>query len=94
MLQVIAAHPDLLGIGLDEGTAIVVHGDTAKVVGASKMAVYDRNYKPGADGKAYYFLGAGDELDLKTRQAKRSAPRAFIDEVEAALLASGAEASE
>src|SRR5262249_19750962 len=34
MLPVIAAHPDLLGIGLDEGTAIVVHGDTARVVGA------------------------------------------------------------
>jgi peptidyl-dipeptidase A len=92
MLPVIAAHPELLGIGLDEGTAMIVHADTARVAGASKMAVYDRNYKPGADGKAYYFLGAGDEIDLKSRKAKRSAPRAFIDETEAALLASGVEA--
>jgi peptidyl-dipeptidase A len=91
MLQVIAAHPALLGIGLDEGTAIIVHGDTAKVVGASKMAVYDRNYKAGTDGRAYYFLGAGDQIDLKTRKSKRFAPRAFIDEVEEALLASAKE---
>jgi cyanophycinase len=91
MLQVIGAHPELLGIGLDEGTAMVVRGDTAKVIGASKMAVYDRNYTMHADGKAYFFLGAGDELDLKTRKAKRSAPGAFIDEAEATLLTSDVE---
>jgi peptidyl-dipeptidase A len=92
MLQVIAKHPELLGIGLDEGTAIVVHGDSGKIMGRSKMAVYERNYKPGADGKAYYFLGAGDEFDLKTHKAKRSEPRAFTDEVETALDTSGVEA--
>jgi peptidyl-dipeptidase A len=92
MLAVIAKHPELLGIGLDEGTAIVVHGDTSKVIGASKMAVYDPHYKPGPDGRAYYFLGEGDEFDLKTRQARRNAPRTFMDEVEEALLASGVEA--
>ena len=27
MLQVINVHPELLGIGIDEKTAIVVHGD-------------------------------------------------------------------
>jgi peptidyl-dipeptidase A len=91
MLQVIAAHPALLGLGLDEGTAIIVHGDIGAVMGASKMAVYDHNYKPGADGKAYYFLGAGDTIDLKTRKAKRNPARVFIDEAETALDASGVE---
>src|SRR2546425_254934 len=68
LLQVIAAHPHLLGIGLDESTAIVVQGDTAKVIGASKVAIYDRNYQAGADGKSYYFLSSGDTFHLKNRR--------------------------
>src|SRR4030095_4405381 len=48
LLPVIAAHPALLGLGLDEGTAIVVQGDRARVVGASKLAVYDQAFTPGA----------------------------------------------
>ena len=68
MLQVIDAHPELLGIGLDEGTAIVVRGDVAEVVGVSKMAVYDKKYGGGPDGKRYYFLSAGDKFDLAGRK--------------------------
>jgi cyanophycinase len=67
MLQVIDAHPKLLGIGLDEGTAIVVQGDHAEVVGRSKMAVYDPKHAAGADGRRYYFLDAGTKFNLLTR---------------------------
>jgi len=31
----------LLGIGLDENTAIVVHGDEFEVIGESFVAIYD-----------------------------------------------------
>ena len=51
-----------------EGTAIEVHGDTARVIGKSKVAVYDPNYKHGENEPAYYFLSAGDQLDLKERR--------------------------
>jgi cyanophycinase len=71
MLEVIAAHPELLGIGLDEGTAIVVRGDTAEVVGRSKAAFYNAR---DADGAAYYFLQAGDVFDLGGRRVLRGAP--------------------
>jgi cyanophycinase len=60
MVAVIAAHPQLLGIGIDESTAVVVQGDQLEVVGPSKVAIYER-------GKPYYFLSAGDRFDLKTR---------------------------
>lgn len=63
LAQVVKAHPELLGIGIDEGTAIEVHGDTAMVLGRSKVAITDgRNH----DGKPYYFLSAGDRFDLAT----------------------------
>lgn len=67
MLAVIAKHPGLLGIGLDESTAIVVEGDRFRVIGPSKVAVYDRAYRPGPDGLPYFFLSAGDAFDMAAR---------------------------
>jgi cyanophycinase len=65
---VIAAHPELLGLGIDEGTAIVVQGDRARVIGASKVAITEHGYTPGPDGHPYFFLLPGDVLDLVTRR--------------------------
>ena len=68
MQVVIAAHPELLGFGIDEGTALVVQGDRARVIGASKVAITDHSYTPGADGRGYFFLNPGEVLDLLTRR--------------------------
>ena len=53
LAQVVAAHPDVLGIGIDEGTAILVRGNGFVVVGPSIVAITD-----GAlhRGKSYYVL--------------------------------------
>ena len=67
MVQVVAAHPELLGIGIDEATAIEVHANVFTVIGPSKVAIYDIN-TPGPDGKPYYFLSAGDKFDMKSRR--------------------------
>src|SRR5579862_2119393 len=91
MLQVIAAHPQLLGIGVDEGMAIIVKGDEFNVIGPTQVAIYDPRYKPAPGGKAYYFLSDGDTFDLKTRRARIAAggkptigqARAFLDDAEA-----------
>src|SRR6185369_1088293 len=40
MLEVVKAHPALLGVGIDEKTAIVVHGNEFNVIGPSKVAIY------------------------------------------------------
>jgi len=65
LLEVIGTHPELLGIGLDEGTAILVTGDRAEVIGRSLVAFYNTR---DADGEAYYFLGAGGVFDLGERR--------------------------
>lgn len=70
LLQVIARYPNLLGIGLDEGTGIVVRGDTAAVIGRSKAAFY--NTDP-ANSRVYFYLTSGDRFDLA---ARRALPRA------------------
>jgi len=64
--KVLAAHPELLGIGIDEGTAIVVHGDEFEVIGRSKAFVYGSAEKPDADGP-FVALTAGDRFDLAHR---------------------------
>jgi len=68
MLAVIDRYPKLLGIGIDESTAIVVRGDEAEVVGDSKVAIYDYKAPRAADGKRYYFLASGERFDLSKRK--------------------------
>jgi cyanophycinase len=72
LIPVIEKHPQLLGIGLDEDTAIVVTGDQFEVLGQSVVAIYD-NRRTLSDRGRFYFLRAGDTFDLKTRQARRRA---------------------
>lgn len=70
LVQVIEAHPELLGIGIDENTAIVVQGDRFEVMGASYVLVYDNGKMVGEEGR-FYFLAPGDRFDLSTREATR-----------------------
>lgn len=82
MIEVIEAHPELLGIGLDENTAIVVQGDNFQVIGESYAIIYDSGATTGTDGK-FYFLAPGDRFNLATRQATRAATtQRAIDNVE------------
>lgn len=70
MIEVIEANPDLLGIGLDEDTAIVVQGDRFEVMGRSYALIYDNQTTTGDNGK-FYFLAPGDRFNLATREATR-----------------------
>jgi len=70
LVEVIEAHPELLGIGLDENTAIVVRGDGFEVIGSGYVAIYDSTKVVG-EGGAFYFLAPGDRFDRSTRQPLR-----------------------
>src|SRR5262249_52409152 len=64
---VIAAHPQLLGIGISESTAIIVKGDSFSIIGKGNVAITDgKEY----GGKPYYFLKVGDSFDLAKRKKK------------------------
>lgn len=72
--QVIAAHPALLGLGLDEGTAIVVRGDRAEVMGPGMLYVHNGREALPAD-TPYVTLRAGESLDLRQRRRVSAAQR-------------------
>ena len=78
LVEVIESHPELLGIGLDEDTAIVVHGDTFEVMGNGYVAIYDST-NIVVDGWKFYFLAPGDRYDLSTRKPTRKtySPESF-----------------
>ena len=70
LIEVVESHPEVLGIGLDEDTAIIVRGNSAEVIGDSYALVFDDRTTTGRDGR-FYFLAPGDGLDLWTRTPAR-----------------------
>jgi cyanophycinase len=64
MSRVVTAHPDILGIGLDESTAIVIRGDQFEVIGRGRVYITDGK---DHDGKPYYPLSRGAHFSLATQ---------------------------
>ena len=79
LIGVIQAHPDMLGIGIDENTAIVVQADSFQVIGTSLVTIVDNKHQVTHDGPEtfrtvgglFYFLRPGDTYNLKTRTPNR-----------------------
>ena len=77
MLDILKNRPELLGVSIDEGTAMVVQKNQFKVLGDSYVIVYDGSFwsREGSDLKnlppqdnLFYFLREGDQYDLKKRK--------------------------
>jgi len=81
LTEIIETHPELLGIGIDEDTAIVVQGDKFEVIGKSYVAIYDRQNRVDT-GKGFYLLSPGDIFDLRARQPYR--PTMVLEPLEVA----------
>src|SRR6185436_5967747 len=71
IIPVIKKYPNMLGIGLSEGTAIVVTGDRFEVIGKWKVAIHDntRVYQPWE--KPYFVISPGDVYNMKTRTVEK-----------------------
>ncbi len=79
LFEILKNRPELLGIGLDEDTAIVVQGNEFEVIGENYVLVYDGNFfsregfglkKLPEKSKLFYFLRKGDRYDLLNRKVK------------------------
>lgn len=68
MTGLMKQYPQLLGIGIDEGTGLVVKGTTAEVIGKTKVAFFDTNAKPNEGEKDYVEVPSGGKYDLKNRK--------------------------
>jgi cyanophycinase len=70
LIEVMQKHPDILGIGIDEDTAIVVEGDEFEVIGKRYVLIHDRNTEVSPAG-GFFFMAPGDTFDLVKREATR-----------------------
>jgi cyanophycinase len=61
LINVVDAHPEILGIGIDEDAALVVEGNRFEVIGTGRAAIYDNKKR---EGSWYYWLRPGDKFDL------------------------------
>lgn len=82
--SIMTTHPQLLGISEDEGTAWVVRGDTATIIGRDKAFVYGG--RDATDpGTPFLTLHPGDRYDLGARHVMHRAAddspvsAAFVD---------------
>ncbi len=74
MTELKKAFPQLLGLGIDEGAAVVVTGHVLEVVGIKNVCIYDKHGPPTKDEPEYVSLKPGEKYDLKT--LSRIAPEA------------------
>ena len=77
MFDILKKRPELLGLSIDEKTAIVVQGNTFEVVGPSYVILFDGTFwsREGSQLKTlpakenlFYFLRNGDRYHLKKRK--------------------------
>jgi cyanophycinase len=87
-------HPELLGMSEDEGTAWLVRGDTAEIIGRNKAFVYGGR-EPNDSGKPFLTLYPGDRYDLGGRRVLHRAVNdsplgyAYVDSLFAPLARNG-----
>lgn len=67
MARLKRAHPRLVGLGIDEDTALVIKDHALEVVGKNHVVIYGHQQPGGAD-KNVEFLFEGDRYDLASRQ--------------------------
>lgn len=69
-LELMKSHPQMLGIGIDESTAIVVQGTSARVIGAHAVSIYDLNGEASGEFKPV-ILKAGETYNFERRATER-----------------------
>ncbi|MBA7578460.1 hypothetical protein ES708_20325 [subsurface metagenome] len=77
MFEILKNQPNLLGIGIDENTAIIVKGNSFEVIGKSYVIIYDGLFwsregwelkKLPKNNGLFYFLREGDKYNLVERK--------------------------
>jgi cyanophycinase len=81
LFEILDNRPELLGIGLDENTGIIVKHNQFEVIGESYVAMYDGTrwsaerdtiYQLPKGSREYYVLKSGQKYNLKERRVMTS----------------------
>jgi len=78
MTQLVNRYPQLLGIGIDESTALIVQKSSAQVTGDGDVYFYDRQKTSGERSAEFVALPSGSEYDLSRRAVVKVGPPTTI----------------
>jgi len=67
LLGLVKKYPQMLGIGIDESTALIVNGQQGRVVGNAAVSFYDLRSETEGEFKPV-ILKVGESYDLKSRK--------------------------
>ncbi len=80
LISVVLEHPELVGVGIDESTAIIVRSGVFEVIGAGNVVVYDATHATAirtdargnlsAHGLRMDLLEAGDAYEMKSHTVR------------------------
>jgi len=88
MFKLLDKNPGILGLGIDEDTAIIVQGGQFRVIGNNYVVVYDdtrpsirkNQFEKLPKGcREFYLLRAGQEYNLKSQRKVFFKERSFLD---------------
>jgi len=74
MFDILDVYPELLGLAIDENTAILVSGDQFEVIGQHYVLIYDGTFWNAktnsfeAAERVFHLLGKGRKYDMKARK--------------------------
>jgi cyanophycinase len=68
MTALMKKHPQYLGIGIDEATALIVQGHVAEIMGKNKAHFFDTKRKAEEGKPDYESVAPGQKYDLKERK--------------------------
>ncbi len=71
MTRLVDTYPQVLGIGIDESTALVVSGSVARVVGENHVYFYDRTGPLATEQPDSIKIGHGERFDMLTHTVTR-----------------------
>ncbi len=75
LIEVMNRFPDYIGLGISEGTAVVVQGDTFDVIGKADVAVHDRSGSREVPDPPFIKLSPGSRYDMRARSVVTSGER-------------------
>ena len=74
MASLVDRHPQLLGIGIDEATALVVQQSVGTVMGKGQVHFYDWRTRPSEGETDHLSLEKGKQYDLESRSVVTEPP--------------------
>lgn len=72
MTQLKKSHPDMIAVGVDESTAMIVRGSTMQVMGEHHVTVFDRVTETATQSPEFAVLKPGDRYDFRQHRRMES----------------------